>query len=74
MVFNSTNPCQEFIFKGDIIECVQTFKYLRILFETNPNLDSAMEHLATVRWHSLFALAVRTTPPDALPSHGVKPT
>jgi hypothetical protein len=22
MVFNSTNPCQEFVFEGDVIECV----------------------------------------------------
>jgi hypothetical protein len=25
MVLNSTNPCQEFVFEGDTIECVQTF-------------------------------------------------
>ncbi len=31
MVFNSTNPCQELVFKGDVIERVKTFKYLGIL-------------------------------------------
>jgi hypothetical protein len=45
MVLNSPNPCQEFVFKGDVIERVQTFKYLGILFETTPNLDSVVEHL-----------------------------
>jgi len=56
MVFNSTNPCQEFVFEGDIIERVQTFKYLGILFEIILNLDSAVEHLATASRRSLFAL------------------
>jgi hypothetical protein len=28
MVFNSIDPCQEFVFEGDAIECVHTFKYL----------------------------------------------
>ncbi len=56
MVFNSTDPCQEFVFEGDAIEHVQTFKYLGILLETTPNLDSAVEHLATTGRHSLFAL------------------
>jgi hypothetical protein len=56
MVFNSVDPCQEFVFEGDIIECVQTFKYLRILLETTLNLDSAVEHLATTNRHLLFAL------------------
>jgi hypothetical protein len=55
MVFNSVDPCQEFVFKGDVIESVQTFKYLGILLETTPNLDSAVEHLATASRHSLFA-------------------
>ncbi len=56
MVFNFVDPCQEFMFKGDTIEKVQTFKYLAILLESTPNLDNAMEHLAaTSRW-SLFAL------------------
>jgi hypothetical protein len=45
MVFNSVDPCQEFVFKGDAIEKVQTFKYLGILLETTSNLDNAMEHL-----------------------------
>jgi hypothetical protein len=45
MVFNFADPCQKFVFEGDIIERAQTFKYLGILFETTPNLNSAMEHL-----------------------------
>ncbi len=53
MVFNFTDPCQEFMFESDVIECVQTFKYLGILLETTLNLDSAMEHLTTVSRHSL---------------------
>ncbi len=44
------------MFKGDIIERVQTFKYVGILFETTPNLDSAVEHLTAASRHSLFAL------------------
>jgi hypothetical protein len=56
MVFNSVDPCQEFVFKGDVIERVQTFKYLGILLETTPNLDNVVEHLATVSRCSLFAL------------------
>jgi hypothetical protein len=56
MVFNYANPCQEFMFEGDTIECVQTFKYLGILFETTSNLDSAVERLADVNRRSLFAL------------------
>jgi hypothetical protein len=56
MVFNFVNPCQEFVFESDTIECVQTFKYLGILLETTLNLDSAMEHLAATSKHSLFAL------------------
>jgi len=47
MVFNSTDPCQEFVFEGDIIECVQTFKYLGIMLKTTLNLDNAVEHLPT---------------------------
>ncbi len=42
--------------KCDAIKCQQTFKYLGILVETRPNLDSALEHLATACKHSLFAL------------------
>ncbi len=49
------DPCQ-FVFKGDTIEHVQTFKYLGILFETTPKLDNAMEHLVVVSKRSLFAL------------------
>jgi hypothetical protein len=56
MVFNYVDPCQEFVFKGDVIEKVQTFKYLGILLETAPNLDNAVEHLATTNRCSLFAL------------------
>jgi hypothetical protein len=44
------------VFKGDAIERVQTFKYLGILLETTPNLDNAVEHLATASRCSLFAL------------------
>ncbi len=44
------------MFEGDVIEHVQTFKYLGILFETTPNLDSVMEHLATTSRCSLFTL------------------
>jgi hypothetical protein len=34
MVFNFANPCQEFVFEGDVIKHVQTFKYLGILLKT----------------------------------------
>jgi hypothetical protein len=56
MVFNYVDPCEEFVFEGDVIECVQTFKYMGILLETTPNLDSVVEHLAIANRHSLFAL------------------
>jgi hypothetical protein len=56
MVFNSVDPCQEFVFKGEVIERVQTFKYLGILLETTPNLNSATKHLAIVSKRSLFTL------------------
>jgi len=56
MVFNSIDPCQTFMFKGDIIERVQTFKYLGILLETILDLDNVMEHLTVASKHSLFAL------------------
>jgi hypothetical protein len=56
MVFNSADPCQEFVFKGDVIERVQTFKYLGILLETTLNLDSVVEHLVATSRLSLFAL------------------
>jgi hypothetical protein len=59
MVFNFVNPCQEFVFEGDVIEHVQTFKYLGILFKTTPNLDNVVEHLATANRRSLFALNCR---------------
>jgi hypothetical protein len=56
MVFNSANPCQEFVFEGDVIKRVQIFKYMGILLETTPNLDSAVEHLVATNRRSLFAL------------------
>ncbi len=56
MVFNSANPCQEFVFEGDVIKCVQTFKYVGILLETTLNLDNAVEHLTSTNKRSLFAL------------------
>ncbi len=56
MVFNFVDPCQEFVFEGDVIKHVQTFKYLGILLETTSYMDSAVEHLAIVNKHSLFAL------------------
>jgi hypothetical protein len=56
MVFNSANPCQKNLFEGDVINCVQTFKYLGILLETTPNLDNAVEHLVAVSKRLLFAL------------------
>jgi len=59
MVFNYVDPCQKFMFKGDIIESVQTFNYLGILFNTTPNLDNAVEHLATANKRLLFALKHR---------------
>ncbi len=56
MVFNYVDPCQEFVFESDVIEHVETFKYLGILFKTTPNLDNAVEHLAAASRRSLFAL------------------
>jgi len=56
MVFNFVDPCQKFVFEGDIIEHVQTFNYLGILFETTPNLDNGVEHLTTANRCSLFTL------------------
>jgi hypothetical protein len=56
MVFNFVDSCQKFVFEGDIIEHVKTFKYLGILLETTSNLDNAMEHLVATNRHSLFAL------------------
>jgi hypothetical protein len=56
MVFNSIDPCQEFLFEGDVIERVQTFKYLGILLKITPNLDNVVEHLVTTNRHSLFTL------------------
>jgi hypothetical protein len=59
MVFNSSDPCQQFLFEGDVIKRVQTFKYLGILFETTSNLDSVVEHLVAASRRSLFALNCR---------------
>ncbi len=56
MVFNSADPCQEFVFEGDTIERVQTFKYLGILLKTTSNLDNVVEHLAVANRRLLFAL------------------
>jgi hypothetical protein len=56
MVFNFADPCQEFMFESDVIEHMQTFKYLGILFETILNLDSVVEHLAATNGRLLFAL------------------
>ncbi len=56
MMFNFADSCQEFVFKGDVTECVQTFKYLGILLETTPNLDSAVECLTFNNRRSLFVL------------------
>jgi hypothetical protein len=56
MLFNSIDPCQKCMFKGDTIERVQTFKYLRILLETASNLNSVVEHLVTTNRHLLFTL------------------
>jgi len=56
MVFNFVDPCQEFVFEGDVIERVQTFRYLGILLNTTSNLDNAVEHLAATSRCSLFAL------------------
>ncbi len=44
------------MFKGDVIERVQTFKYLGILLETTLNLDSAMEHVVAASRRLLFTL------------------
>ncbi len=59
MVLNCVDPCQEFMFEGDTIEHVQTFKYLGILPETTPNLDNAMECLVVASSRSLFVLNYR---------------
>jgi hypothetical protein len=52
-----------FVFEGDVIECVQTFKYLGILLETTPNLNNVMEHLTVASRRSLFALNYRCAEP-----------
>jgi hypothetical protein len=60
MVFNSVDPCQKFVFESEVIERVQTFKYLGILFETTPNMDSEVEHLVATSRCLLFALNRRS--------------
>ncbi len=44
------------MFENNVIECVQTFKYLGILFETTSNLDTVVEHLVVANSRSLFVL------------------
>jgi len=56
MVFNFVDLCQKFVFEGDAIESVQTFKYLGMLFETTSNLDRVVEHLTITSMRLLFAL------------------
>ncbi len=56
MVFNFVDPCQEFMFEGDIIEHVETFKYLGILLKATLNLDNAVEHIVATSRRSLFTL------------------
>jgi hypothetical protein len=56
MVFNYVDPCQKFVFEGDINERVHTFKYLEILLKTTLNLDSVVKHLIATSRCSLFAL------------------
>jgi hypothetical protein len=74
MVFNYANPCQDFVFEGDIIERVQTFKYLGILFETTPNLDNVVEHLVAASRRSLFALNRCWRTPNSLQDSNVSPS
>jgi hypothetical protein len=59
IVFNSVDPWQEFVFEGDAIEHVQTFKYLGILLKTTSNLDNVVDHLVVASRRSLFALNCR---------------
>ncbi len=47
---------QKIVCEGDVIEHVQTFKYLGILLETTSNVDSAVEHLTAANRRSLFTL------------------
>jgi len=61
MVFNYADPCQEFVFEGDVIEHVQTFKYLGILLETTLNLECPA--CSGVSSSCLQAFAVCTEPP-----------
>ncbi len=50
---------KSFLFEGDAIEHVQTFKYLGILLKTTPNLDIVVKHLVAASRHSVFALNYR---------------
>jgi hypothetical protein len=56
MVFISNDPFQKFVFKGDIIMHLQTFKYQGILLETTLKLDSVVKHLVAANRCSLFTL------------------
>jgi hypothetical protein len=53
MVFNSIDPSESLCLK---VMLLNTFKYLGILLKTTPNLDSAVECLATANRRSLFTL------------------
>jgi hypothetical protein len=44
------------MFEGDVIDHVQTFKYLGILLKSTSNLDNVVEHLAIANRRSLFTL------------------
>jgi hypothetical protein len=59
MVFNFVDPCQKFVFEGDVIEHVQTFKYMGIMLETTLNLDCAVECQVVASKHLLFMLNCR---------------
>jgi hypothetical protein len=58
LVFNTpvTTACRDFMFRGNPIERVQSFKYLGILFQATKNLDSAVERLVAASKRSLFAM------------------
>ncbi len=44
------------MFEDDVIERVQTFKYLGILLETTSNLNNVVDHLTIANKCSLFTL------------------
>ncbi len=57
MVFNFVDPCQKFVFEGDIIEHVQKpSNTWGILLKTTSNQDNAVEDLTATNRRSLFAL------------------